>query len=114
MLFNLEYDHGDVIEGYIIPDGFSDEPSIAVTCDDGGVLTMKCDQEKLAVVQSGRHATGMVGFRLNTDIIPSLPMEQRLAIHDEKTGLLIYRRPPIADPIGMKLLRLVLSLLPMQ
>ena len=114
MLFNLEYDHGDVIEGYIIPDGFSDEPSIAVTCDDGSVLTMKCDQEKLAVVQSGRHATGMVGFRLTSDVIPSLPMEQRLAIHDAKTGLLIYRRPPIADPIGMKLLRLELSMLPMQ
>lgn len=113
MLFNLEHDHGDVIEGYVIPDGFSDEPSIAVTCDDGNVVTMKCDQEKSAVVKSGRHATGMVGFRLNQNNIPNLPMQKHLAIHDAKTGLLVYRRPPAADPIRMKLLRLELSMLPM-
>ena len=114
LLFNLEYDHGDVIEGYIIPDGFSDEPSIAVTCSDGSILTMKCDQEKSVVVQSGRHATGIVGFKINRNNIPSLPMEKHLEIHDAKTGLLIYRRPPVSDPISMKLLRLELSILPMQ
>lgn len=113
MLFNVEYDHGSVIEGYLIPDGFSEEATIFVTMDDGRDVAIACDQPKPAVVQSGRHATGMVGFRIDATRILDLAKQRRLSIRDSKTGLLIYRRSPIDNPVQHKILRLELSILPM-
>ncbi|NSY51290.1 hypothetical protein [Agrobacterium tumefaciens] len=113
MLFNVEYDHGSVVEGYLIPDGFSEEATIFVTMDDGRDVAIACDQPKPAVVQSGRHATGMVGFRIDATRISDLANQRRLSIRDSKTGLLIYRRSPIDNPVQHKVLRLELSILPM-
>lgn len=113
MLFNLEYDHGHTLEGYVIPDGFSDEASVVVTLDNGSRITRPCDQLRQAVAQSGRHASGLVGFRLDANIIPNLEAQKYLAIHDLKTGLLVYRRPRVENPVPLKLLRLELTMLPM-
>ncbi|MBB2908201.1 hypothetical protein FHR76_004616 [Rhizobium sp. RAS22] len=114
MLFNVEYDRGAVIEGYLIPDGFSDEATIIVTKDDGSWVAIPCDQPKPGVVQAGRHATGMVGFRIDEGKIADLAAQRRLSIKDNKTGLLIYRRRAAIDNlVQLKLLRLELSILPM-
>lgn len=112
MLFNLEHDDGAVVEGYLIPDGFSDEPRILVTRDDGTVAAFKCDQLRPAIMQAGRHATGIVAFRIDEAMVPDLALQRHLAIHDEKSGLLIYRRPRVASPVPMKILRLELNMLP--
>lgn len=113
MLFNIEHDRGAVIEGYLIPDGFSEEASILVTRDDGTAVVLPCDQPRPAVVASMRHATGMVGFRIDTSRMPDLASQRRLVIQDAKTGLLIYRRPPVDKPVPLKLLRLELNIVPM-
>lgn len=113
MLFNLEYDHQTVLEGYIIPDGFSDTPSIKVSDASGLIAILPCDQLKQAVVDSGRHESGLVGFRLDESLIPQLAQLSTLAIHDAKTELLIYRRPPVATPVPLKIIRLETQLLPM-
>ncbi|MBN8950878.1 MULTISPECIES: hypothetical protein [unclassified Rhizobium] len=113
MLFNLEYDHGNLIEGYLIPDGFSDKPQIRVSDADGELMILPCDQVKQAVIDSGRHEDGLVGFRLDTTIIPDLTERTSLMIHDAKSGLLIYRRPQVASTIPLKIVRLEAQLLPM-
>ena len=113
MLFNVEYDHGDVIEGYVIPDGFSEEASIVVMIDDGSSVLLPCDGSRPAVVQSGRHATGRIGFRIDSVSVPNLSNQKHLAIRDLRTGILIYRRPPVNNPVQKKVLRLELSMLPM-
>lgn len=113
MLFNIEYDNEEIIEGYLIPDGFSEKPCILVTIDDGSVLKLDCDQERSAVLKSGRHATGVVGFRIDQNCIANLRNQKRLAIHDAKTGLLIYRRPTENSLIQLKLLRIDFSIIPM-
>ena len=113
LLFNVEYDHGGVIEGYLIPDGFSEEATIIVTKDDGTEIIVPCDQLKEGTVQAGRHATGMVGFRIDKTRLADLVSQKRLSIRDAKTGILIYRRPPIDNPVRHKVLRLELSILPM-
>ncbi|TXI01866.1 MAG: hypothetical protein E6Q76_16445 [Rhizobium sp.] len=113
MLFNLEYDRGTVLEGYLIPDGFSDLPSIRVSDADGDLMILPCDQIKQAVVDSGRHETGHVGFKLDTKIIPDLASRSTLMIHDAKSGLLIYRRPQVAKVVPLKVVRLETQLLPM-
>jgi hypothetical protein len=109
----MEHDRGDLIEGYVIPDGFSDEATVVVTTDDGSAIQLRCDQLRAAVVQSGRHETGLVGFRVDTNIITDLPQQQHLSIHDLKTGLLVYRRIPEDTTVNLKILRLELKMLPM-
>lgn len=113
MLFNLEYDQGDLLEGYLIPDGFSDKPQIRVSDADGDLMILPCDQIKQAVIDSGRHENGRVGFKLDTTIIPDLAERNTLTIHDAKSGLLIYRRPQVAQTIPLKVVRLETQLLPM-
>lgn len=113
MLFNLEHDHGDLIEGYLIPDGFSDKPQIRVSDASGELMILPCDQIKQAVIDSGRHEDGRVGFKLDPAIIPDLADRTSLTIHDAKSGLLIYRRPQVLQPIPLKVVRLETQLLPM-
>ncbi len=113
MLFNLEYDHGTILEGYLIPDGFSDLPHIRVSDANGDLMILPCDQLKQAVIDSGRHENGRVGFKLDTTIIPDLAERTSLMIHDAKSGLLIYRRPQVPQTIPLKILRLETQLLPM-
>ena len=62
MLFNVEYDAGTTIEGYLVPDGFSDRPRIAIFDGDEALNEFDCDGLRDAVRTSGRHATGVVGF----------------------------------------------------
>ncbi|MDE1995351.1 MAG: hypothetical protein KGI75_22810, partial [Rhizobiaceae bacterium] len=113
MLFNLEYDRGNVLEGYLIPDGFSDQPHIRVSDADGELIVLACDQLKQAVIDSGRHETGLIGFKLDAKIIPDIAKRDTLMIHDAKSGLLIYRRPLVSKLIPLKILRLETQLLPM-
>ena len=112
MLFNLEHDHGDIIEGYLIPDGFSDKPVVKVTLDDGSSFVLPCDQMRKAAQESGRHMTGLVGFRLDQSNTAELAQQSSLSIHDANTGLLIYRRPGLEKLLDIKLFRLELRMIP--
>jgi hypothetical protein len=112
LLFNIESDHGDTIEGYLIPDGFSEQARIKVVGASGELAVLPCSVIKEAVLHSGRHESGLVGFRLDENLIPDMRTQDELAIYDEKTGLLVYRRPP-PDCANVKLLRLEMQLLPM-
>ncbi|MCY0096385.1 hypothetical protein [Hoeflea ulvae] len=112
MLFNLEYDREDIIEGYLIPDGFSNEPVVKVTLDDGSSFLQPCDQMRQAALDAGRHATGLVGFRLDASNTPDLAAQSGLSVRDADTGLLIYRRPGARKTLDMKLFRLELRMIP--
>lgn len=112
MLFNIEADRGDVIEGYLIPDGFSDRPSICVIGEEGEILRLECRHGRSSVLQSGRHETGTVGFRLDNTILPGLKNRRRLEIRDAKSGILVYRRP-MEHQVGMKVFRMEFQMLPM-
>lgn len=92
MLFNIEIDEGDVIEGYLVPDGFTEEPSILVSDGMETLLKLDCREQREAVRISGRHSSGLVGFRLDENSIPGLADKAELTIQDAKSGLLIYRR----------------------
>lgn len=112
MLFNVESDHGNIIEGYLIPDGFSEQARIKVVGAGGQLAVLPCSVIKEAVLHSGRHESGRVGFKLDEKVIPDIQIQDRLAIYDDKTGLLVYRRPA-PDHANFKLLRLEMQLLPM-
>jgi hypothetical protein len=113
LLFNLEFDHGDVLEGYLIPDGFSDQPAIRVLGEEGDLLRMQCAEPRPAVVQSGRHETGLVGFRLDDTVLPGLASRRLLEIRDARSGILIYRRPGARHHVPLKVFRMEFQMLPL-
>lgn len=112
MLFNIEKDAGKVIEGYLVPENFSDRPRIVVTRGEETIGEFDCMEMREAVQASGRHDTGMVGFRLDETLVPGLATLKELAIHDAGSGLLIYRRAP-RPWIKKRLVRLECQLIPL-
>jgi hypothetical protein len=113
LLFNIEVDQGDVIEGYLIPDGYSDRPVVCVIGEEGELMRLECLHARPAVLQSGRHETGVVGFRIDNSILPGVRNRKRLEIRDAKNGILIYRRPFMESPVQMKVFRMEFQMLPM-
>ena len=113
MLFNLESDNGRVIKGYLVPDGFSDQPSIRIVVKGREDIVMECGDVREAVVASGRHATGTIGFRLDETIVQGIETMRHIAIYDVKTGLLVYRRPPSDKIIPKRVLRLETQMIPL-
>lgn len=111
MLFNIEFDEGHAIEGYLVPDGFEEEPSIFVSDGMEVLVEMECRDRREAVRVAGRHCTGVVGFRLDAGTVPGLAEKAQLTIRDARTGLLIYRRG--ARPwVPKRIVRLELQLVP--
>lgn len=113
MLFNLEHDRGNRIEGYLIPDGFSEDASLLITTDDGNTISLPCNMARPQVVQHGRHATGMVGFLIDERIVPGLAEQRHISVRDAKTGLLVYRRQPADERVDLKIWRLEFRMQPM-
>lgn len=112
LLFNVQRDSGHLVEGYLIPDGFSDAPKVFVSDDDGKIGEIPCDQLHKSVLTAGRHQTGLVGFKLTEENIPQLARRSTLCIRDSKSELLIYRRPLQTKQINMKIVRFETQLLP--
>lgn len=112
MHFSVEYDAGHTIEGYLVPDGFTESPSIVVEGAEGKLIEIPCDRPRDMIRAAGRHDTGIVGFHIGSDLIPDLPDRRELTIWDARTGLLIYRRPLPAGQIERKLLRLETGMSP--
>ena len=112
MLFNVEVDKGDVIRGYLVPDGFSEQPSIRIVVEGRPDIVCDCDGIRDAVVASGRHETGLIGFNIDRGVIRDLPRLRHLSIYDHKTGLLVYRRIPAKGLINKRMLRLETQLIP--
>lgn len=112
MLFSIEADHGHILTGYLVPDGFSDEPSIRVANDGQEVGHFQCSQSRPVIAEAGRHETGIVGFMLDERVLPGLSTMHMLEIYEAKSGVLIYRRRGEQKCIQKKLLRLEFRMLP--
>ena len=112
MLFNIERDNGQVIEGYLVPDGFSEQPWIEVFGNEGLLAELPCDRVKISIVEANRHETGLIGFLLDDTVIRDIKDRDFLLIRDKKTKILIYRRAREASLITQKILRLETQLLP--
>src|SRR5262245_3694990 len=113
MLFNIERDEGIRVVGYLVPDGFSDTPSVRISDGHQDLLTLPCQEERAALVAAGRHATGLCGFAIDETMVKDLPRQDHLEIYDNETGILIYRRRPAAQLIQKRIFRLETHLFPL-
>lgn len=113
MLFNIEVDEGNRIVGYLVPDSFSESPSLRITDGQKELLTFRCNEERAALVAAGRHQDGRCGFTIDDSIVANLAQQTALEIYDDATNILIYRRRPPAEVTQRRILRLETHLLPL-
>lgn len=112
MLFNIEQDLGDRLVGYLVPDTFSGLGRFRVL-GNGEILYEGATKEpRLALVEAGRHESGLCGFDVGPENVANLASFDDLAIVDADSNLLIYRRRP-ANAIPRKIIRLETHLFPL-
>ncbi len=92
MYFNVYKDEGSVIEGYLIPDGFSSKPRVFVDLEKTRYGPFDCDIFLPGPFNHKHHATGIVGFEVNEDKVPGLQSTLHVEVGDEDTGTVFYRR----------------------
>jgi hypothetical protein len=113
MLFSLQEDNGSTISVYVVPDSGGTIPSVRVRSNGVELTTLSANVTIAALVQAGRHATGLCGFAIDDGIIPDLAGYANLEIVEADSDILVYRRA-IPDVIpDMNLFRLETHLLPL-
>jgi len=113
MLFNIEFDEGRRIVGYLVPDAFTGSSSVRVTDGRRDLLTLPCLEERSALVVAGRHATGRCGFTIDESMIADLATREDLELYDQETNILIYRRRAPARMTQQRIFRLETHLIPL-
>ena len=113
MLFSLQEDKGSSISVYVVPDSGGTIPSIRVRSDGVELLRLGANVTIDALVQAGRHSTGLCGFKIDDSHVPDLAGYTSLEIVEAESDILVYRRA-IPDVIpDMNLFRLETHLLPL-
>lgn len=112
MFFNVSEDLGTIVQGYLVPDGFSEQGEILVFDGDTLVFQGLCDRPVPSLVTSGRHSTGLVGFLLDDNNVPGIQYIRNLRIADAKTKMQIYQRFLVEEHLAHKFIRVDTQLLP--
>ncbi len=92
MLFNIEADTGGEIVGYLVPDSYEGTPRLTLVSGGRVLWQGEAGETRPALVASGRHATGLCGFRIGAAEVPGLAGLADAEIREPGTGLAIYRR----------------------
>lgn len=112
MRFHVDYDHGHLVRGWVVPDNPVAISRVAITIDGERVAELPARITDDAIRAAGWHSTGQCVFQITTDDVPALAEARRLEIHDVETNVLIYRRAPIAQFVRKKVLLLNSSIHP--
>ena len=112
MLFSVEEDAGDVITGYLVPDTFAGLATLTLSVDGQEIITLQTNELRSSLVDARRHATGLCGFKIDTNILPNLRHVENLEIYAKDPGILIYRRPS-SQFIAKRIVRIETHLLPL-
>jgi hypothetical protein len=112
MLFNIEHDLGREIVGYLVPDGFTGRATIRVMRGGSELCSKQTDSLRQALVQAGRHETGLCGFTIDDSDISGLAEIPDLEIRDSESDVIIYRRFNPDAIVREKMFRLETHLLP--
>ncbi len=92
MFFNIDYDNGGVICGWLAPDNPSAVPKILVRRPGEEDIEISATIQRPDVRDLGVHVTGLVGFAVDGSIVKGLPDLENIELLDADTGILIYRR----------------------
>ncbi|WP_417692157.1 hypothetical protein [Roseibium sp.] len=112
MYFNVISDDGWIVNGYLIPDGFSSKPEIMVRADGVDYGPLPCDIFLESPYRHRHHETGVVGFLVNADKIPGFGPGTIVEISDADTGLIFYRRLNPSEHLEKRVFRLETQMAP--
>ena len=113
MHFNIEFDEGNQIVGYLVPDSAVKIPSLRISDGQRDLVVLPCNQDRPILVTVGRHDTGRCGFVIDQSIIPDLVEQKSLEIYDQETNLRLYRRRSPLEVVQKKVLRFETHLFPL-
>lgn len=113
MLFNVEYDGGNRIDGYLVPDSFGARATFIVRSGARDLLTRQTSDPREALVAAKRHETGLCGFSITEDDLPGLSAMTDLELREAETGIVIYRRHSPDSVVPSKMFRLETHLNPL-
>jgi hypothetical protein len=111
MFFNVEYDTGAAIAGYIVPDGVSGSLDLIISSNGENIFEFSANKLIASLVHSGRHSTGLCGFLVTNEQITNLETVYELEIRKREDNMLIYRRN-LSTLIQKKILRLETQMIP--
>lgn len=106
MRFFIDFDTGDRIYGWIVPDNPLAISRVVVAADGRRLAELPATIIDGAFRQNGWHATGQCVFEITEALVPGLADLPRLELYDADTNLLVHRRVPDAGLIQQKLLLL--------
>ena len=112
MLFSVDYDSGQSIGFYLVPDTGGSVPHVRIANDGVELKVLPANENRPELVASGRHSTGQCGFVIDDSVVPGVASLLGLDITEAETGLTIYRRPRETF-LKEKVFRLETHLLPL-
>ena len=112
MRFAIDADTGNQISGWIVLDNPNETPTIRIIVPGRKHIDMLANIHRRDLVDGGWHATGMVGFYIDSSIVPGLETENEIELRERDSKLLFYKRYSIHSHIDKKLLLLDSSLFP--
>lgn len=105
MLFDIDEDDGSRISGWVVPDHPSVEPAVIVASDGGLRRRVAATRYRRALKEERLHATGVCGFVLDEATCPGLRAGEGVAVYEEESNVLVYRRT-VAETLPMRLFHL--------
>src|SRR3954454_21362805 len=99
MRFFIDFDQGDRLGGWVIPDNPMAVSRVAVSVDGRRVAEISANLIDRGFVERGWHSTGQCTFWIMDEHVPGLASIPRLEVHDLDTNVLVHRRVPKEEVI---------------
>lgn len=97
MLFDIDDDDGLRITGWVVPDHPSAEPAVIVATDGAARRRVPATRYRRTLKEERLHATGICGFVVDQATCPELRPGEGVALYEEGSNVLIYRRASAGD-----------------
>ncbi|TXN78284.1 hypothetical protein [Methylobacterium sp. WL8] len=104
MRFHIDYDSGEEIRGWIVPDNPLETSRVILSINGKRVLELPASITADQFRELGWHSTGKCIFLLTTTAFPELSSVKNLELYDADTNVLVYRRVPREGLIDRRVL----------
>ncbi|MFC6049894.1 hypothetical protein ACFPYM_18880, partial [Methylobacterium hispanicum] len=112
MRFFIDYDNGERIRGWIVPDNPLAISRVAVAVDGRRVAEVEAAHTDIVFKQNGWHSTGQCTFELTETEVPGIASLPRLELYDADTNVLVYRRAPPEGLVAERVMLINTSIQP--
>ena len=104
MLFNVDFDDGVTIAGWVAPDNPSETTRVRIVIPGRDEIEIEAGNLRQDVVDATFHSTGYVGFAIDSSVIPDIQFLDDIEVVEAKTRLSIYRRLRTGDQLERKVM----------